>query len=86
MEITKHWKHQLVEDYYDEIEDAHKYLKLAEEAEKDSCYVTANGLAMIAHEEMTHARFLRDKLEEWGIPHDAKEAEWEALEHRFGYK
>ena len=86
IEATKDWKHHLVEQYYEEIEDAHEYLKLAEEAEDDHCYITANGLEMIAHEEMTHARFLRDKLEEWDIPHGAKEAEWEKLERHFGYR
>ena len=86
MENHKHWKHRLVEDYYEEIEDAHKYLKLAEEAEEDSCYLTANTFEMIAHEEMSHARFLRGRLEEWDIPHGDKEEEWRSLERHFGYR
>ena len=83
MENYKSWKHQLLEDYYEEIADANKYLKLSEEAEKESFYNTAKTLELMAHDEMTHARFLRDKLEEWGIPHSAKEAEWEELESYF---
>lgn len=85
MENYKSWKHQLLDDYYEEISDAHKYLKLSEDAEKESFYHTAQTLELMAHDEMTHARFLRDKLEEWGIPHAAKEEEWEALERHFAF-
>jgi ferritin len=86
MEQHKAWKHKLLDDYYKEINDAHHYLDLAKEAESDSCYVTANTLEMMAHEEMTHARFIRGRLEEWDIPHWEKEEEWHALERRFGYR
>lgn len=86
MEQHKEWKHKLLHDYYEEIDDANKYLKIAEEAEADMCYMTANALEMIAHEEMTHARYLRDKLDDWHIPHGEKESEWEALEKHFGYR
>jgi rubrerythrin len=86
MEQAKEWKHQLLNDYYKEINDSHHYLALAKEAEADMCYMTANALEMIAHEEMTHARYLRDKLDDWHIPHAEKEAEWEALERHFGYR
>lgn len=48
--------------------------------------MTANALEMIAHEEMTHARFIRGRLEEWDIPHGEKEEEWHALERHFGYR
>lgn len=83
MEAARHWKHQLVEDYYDELEDVKKYQNLAKQAEEDSYYETARTLEVIAQEELTHAKFLRGKLEEWGIPHSAKESEWEELESYF---
>ena len=86
MEINKNWKLHLLEDYYEEMEDAHKYINLAEEAEKDDCYITANALEMLAHDEFTHAKWLRNKLEEWGIPHGNKEADWQSLERHFGYR
>ena len=86
MEEKKHWKHELSEQFEEEIEDANKYLDLAEEAEEDKCYITANSLELIAHEEYSHAHFLRGRLEEWGMfTHEDKEL-WEKLERRMGYR
>ena len=78
--------HRLREQFCEEIEDAHKYLDLAEEAERDGWHLTANGLEMIAHEEMTHASFLRERLKEWGEYHEEKDEKWHHLLHRLGYR
>ena len=82
----KHWKHKIQEQFCEEIEDAHEYLELAEEAEEDGCYQTAHGLELIAHEEMSHANFLREKLIELGMYHHEKDEKWHHLLHKLGYK
>ena len=76
----------LQEQYCEEIEDANKYLDLAEKAEHDGWHLTARGLEMIAHEEMSHASFLRERLLEWGEYHIEKDEKWHHLLHRLGYE
>ena len=78
--------HRLREQFCEEIEDANEYLDLAEEAERDGWHLTANGLEMIAHEEMTHANFLRERLMEWGEYHAEKDEKWHHLLQRLGYR
>lgn len=80
------WKKKLVEEYEDEIEGAEKYLDLAKEAEEAECYITANAIELIAHEEFSHAKFLHGRLEEWGMLPREKEEAWEKLERKFGYR
>jgi rubrerythrin len=77
---------RLREQFCEEIEDAHEYLDLAEEAERDGWHLTARGFKMIAHEEMSHANFLRERLLEWGEYPDGKDDKWHHLLHRLGYE
>lgn len=82
----KSFMHKISERFCEEIEDANTYLNLADEATAASMPWTSKALRMIAHEEMTHARYLRDRLEEVGALHAEKEEKWDCLLKRMGYK
>lgn len=79
MEAGKHIVHELAEQFCEEIEDANKYLDLAAEADEDGMRGTAKALRMIAREEMTHAKFLRDDLRIMHHFDTEKEEKWEKL-------
>lgn len=86
MEAEKNFKHKLADRYKEEVEDAHEYLLLAKDAEEAQCYITANAIELIAHEEYSHANFIRGRLEEWGMLSHDMDKEWEQLERKFGYR
>lgn len=78
-------KHKLVEHYKEEIEDTHEYVGLADTAEENGDYETAECLYKIAKQEYGHAHALRKHLtEEYGYdPHTDHETErkWLAIKH-----
>lgn len=86
MDAEKSFKHKLAEQYEEEIEGAYEYLDLAKEAEAEECYITANAIELIAHEEFSHARFIRGKLKDWDMLTEDMEEKWEKLERKFGYR
>lgn len=79
----KNIREHFLEDFCEEIEDSNKYLDLSEEAEEAGMHGTAIALQMIAHEEMTHARFLRNELEHMHALPIEKHEKWEKLLKRF---
>jgi ferritin len=71
---------ELHEHLEEEIEDAHEYIELAEDAEARGCKYLAIGLHEIAREEFSHAKFHRDYLISKGQhPHGEIEEKWHEL-------
>lgn len=73
----------------EEIEDACEYLHEAEEAEADGKDYLAHGLRKVAHDEYTHANFLRDYLMSKKHYHEHAnyekiEAHWHKLRSKLG--
>lgn len=76
--------HKLHENFSDEIADANEYLNMAESAERMEHHEMAEGLAEIAKEEYTHAKFIHYVMKENGIMADTEDMkDWEELEARF---
>jgi rubrerythrin len=63
MELHEH----LMERYDEELEDALEYAELADKAKKAGHHYLSVGLRMIGSEEMTHARFLCERLKAHGF-------------------
>ncbi len=74
--------HTLLERFEEELEDACEYLKLAEEMPEE-----AIGLELIGRDEVTHARFLHDVLEECGHEiSEEHEKKWHHVLKKYGFE
>jgi ferritin len=82
---------EIFEHFEDEMEDACEYLKKAEAAKSEGHHYLANGLFLMAEDEYSHAKFLRDYLITKKVYHDHEhheelEAKWHRLRQRLGYE
>jgi ferritin len=78
-EIISHFNKELP----DEINGAKSYLKMAKSAEEMQHHTLARGLYEMAHDEYTHAKFIREILidNEVQIPSDIQTTYTEVEEH-----
>lgn len=74
---------QLHQDFMEEMHDCNKYLDMAKEAESSNDPELMQGLYMMAHDEFTHAKFMRMCVVEEGLPISEEDAhKWKELEER----
>jgi uncharacterized protein YeaO (DUF488 family) len=72
--------HTLLERFEEEMEDACEYVRLAEEMPEE-----AVGLWLIGRDEVTHARFMHEVLEEYGHElSEEHEKKWHHVLKKYG--
>lgn len=69
------WKEELCDQLSEELEDVETYARLSRMAEADGKHNVSHFLSVIAHEEMTHAEYIKSALEDMGLYSDEKSRE-----------
>lgn len=84
MKTKEELMHVLKEHIEEELEDVETYLDLAEDARENNCPYLEKALQMIARDEYSHGRFLKNYLKDrhnYDLPHELK-AEFDEVTRR----